>query len=404
MKRLTTLCAIACGLLLHSCQQFQDVKSTDDIAGISTTVELYINADESLPRPSSYTVKCTNFADRFEVVKTVKPNEDAVIEGLIPGIYTITISGEAPKDGFTFNYKGSLVNTQIVTNGQKMKVEVAASKSGAIILKEIFFCGSRTPKGGSYFRDQYYELYNNGNEIQYLDGLCLGNMLPQNATANLPVWPEEYAKTHIFMAVAWQIPGSGTDYPLAPGESAIIAQMADNHQQEHLNPTSPVNLITAEFETFVNSTSLIKDNPAINLDIAFWPRQVPQWLVTVSGGAYALFNPENPIDPTKYVTPIGSTEKAYPIKYDDVIDAVELVSDETKMKLKRVPAVLDAGATFVGGTYISKSVSRKVKERLPDGRIIFLDTNDSTEDFEIQDNPTIRRYGTASPSWNTWSK
>ena len=64
--------------------------------------------------------------------------------------------------------------------------------------------------------------------------------------------------------------------------------------------------------------------------------------------------------------------------------------------------MLDAGAATVNGTYLSKSVARKVKETLPDGRVILQDTNNSTDDFEVMDPPVIRRYDVKVPSWNTW--
>jgi hypothetical protein len=47
-------------------------------------------------------------------------------------------------------------------------------------------------------------------------------------------------------------------------------------------------------------------------------------------------------------------------------------------------------------------VARKVKETRPDGRVILQDTNNSTDDFEVMDNPQIRRYDAQAPSWNTW--
>jgi hypothetical protein len=67
-----------------------------------------------------------------------------------------------------------------------------------------------------------------------------------------------------------------------------------------------------------------------------------------------------------------------------------------------MPAVLDAGAATVGGTYLGVSVGRKVKETKTDGRVILYDTNNSSEDFEVLNPPVIRRYGAKAPSWNTW--
>jgi hypothetical protein len=402
--------AIAAGLLiggcfaLTSCNKFNDIGDPPKIGNISATVKISLSVPEGSPTPLTYQVKLTNFAEKYEVIKSAGPDGIVTVDSIIPGIYTVTVSSEVASSGYSYNFNGNLVNTVIINDGSELVVPVSASKSGSIVLKEIYFCGSKTPTGGSYFRDQYYELYNNGDQIQYLDGLCIGNMNPNAATANLPVWNVENPENYVYFLTIWQIPGDGTNYPIAPGESVIIAQMADNHQKTTLNPACPVNLISAEFETFVNSTSLISDNPAINMKMAFWPAPTPQWLVTVFGGAYAIFYPKIPVNPASYVTPVGSTTKAIKIPIDEILDAVELVNDETKVRLKRVPAVLDAGATYVGGSYLGKSVSRKVKEVLADGRIVYKDSNNSTEDFEILGAPVIRRNNSKIPSWNIWAK
>ena len=66
-----------------------------------------------------------------------------------------------------------------------------------------------------------------------------------------------------------------------------------------------------------------------------------------------------------------------------------------------MPAVIDAGAMTVGGTYLGVSAARKVRET-KDGRVILYDTNNSSDDFEVMQTPQIRRYGAKAPAWNTW--
>ena len=409
MKNLLTYFIVAVFALgFSSCAQFDEIAESERVANVSAKVVVNTTLGEGVPAPETYTVKFNNYTEGFELVETTDASGIVNTESLIPGIYSITVSAEVAHNGSVYNFNGNLVNVNILNNGQSLTVDVNASKSGALVLKEIFYCGSKTPSGGSYFRDQFYEVYNNSDMVQYVDGMCIGNMLPALATANLPVWPDEFASSHVFFATIWQLPGTPGEknYPLQPGESIIIAQMADNHQREALNPGSPVNLIGAEFEAYLQSTSLIKDNPAINMNLAFLPSPSKQWLVTVFGGAYAIFFPEAPIDRNTYITPVGQTTKAKEIPIDWIVDAVELVNDETKIKLKRVPAVLDAGATTVGGTYVNKSVCRKVKETVqnPDGssRVKYYDTNNTSEDFYVTEIPMIHRDGAKSPSWNTW--
>lgn len=386
-----------------SCEQFQSVSGTDKVIPLSATIKVNLNLDTA-PVPDQLQVKLVNFSERYELVATMSPNEPITVNNIIPGIYTITVSAEKSEDGFTYNYNGNVVNVGIVNDRESITVDVGAAKAGALLFKEVYYCGSRTPTGGSYFRDQFYEIYNNSEWEQNIRGLAIAIINPLTATANLPVWPGEDADRYVYALQIWQIPDD-TDYPLQPGESVIIAQMADDHTKANLNPTAPVNLLSAEFETLVKTTSLIQDNPAINMTMSFWPSPTAQWLTTVFGGAFVLYVPSGPIDPnsaTEVVSPVGSSSKNYRIAIESVVDALENIGNPNQMELKRMPGVLDAGAATVNGTYVAKSVARKVKETLPEGRVILQDTNNSTEDFEVMDPPQIRRYNAQAPSWNNW--
>lgn len=384
-----------------SCQQFDNISKVGKVEALSAVVKVNLNLG-SAPVPENLNVKLINYSERYEISATLNPNGSVTINNIIPGIYTVTVTAEKAQDGFTYNYSGNLVNIDIVNPNKQLTVQVGASKSGALVFKEVFYCGSRTPTGGSYFRDQFYEIYNNSEYVQNIKGLCIAILHPLTATANLPVWPGADADKFVYASTIWQVPTNRGDFLLNPGESIIIAQMADDHKKANLNPTSPVNLLSAEFETFVNTTSLIQDNPAINMVMAFWPTPTPQWLTTVFGGAFVIYFPSQPIDPNNFVSPIGATTKHFKISIEEVVDALELVGNANQVQLKRMPAVLDAGASTVGGTYLGVSVARKVKETTGDGRVILFDTNNSSNDFEVMNPPVIRRYGAKAPAWNTW--
>lgn len=378
----------------------------DDVVDYDMTLKL-VNYDENLiyffPVNTSNNSKSTKGTMSFTVEAT----------GMVPGIYTAILSGE----GFTseiessgYLMSGSLVNQPMSTSGKSFDINVKIGGiKGDIIFKELYFCGVPS----YYFRDQCYELYNNSNKTVYLDGLHIANLEPTTATTSLPTWEDEKDK-YVYGARVWKFPGNGTDYPLQPGESIIVAQHARNHQEA--NAASPVDLSGAEFEFYMGSTTYA-DMPAINMDHVFYQGKadigtVPQWLVSVFGGAYVIFKvPEgktwDPVN-TDWAIPVGtsSTTRFAKIPVEYIWDAVELGNNESMVNAKRVPGLLDAGMSWVGNIYCGMSVARYVDEgkTLDNGSPIYVDTNNSTDDFERGLTPELRmrRNGAKIPSWNTW--
>ena len=72
---------------------------------------------------------------------------------------------------------------------------------------------------------------------------------------------------------------------------------------------------------------------------------------------------------------------------DWVIDGVECNRTEEDKRFKRLPTSVDAGMTWSLATYNSKSVRRKA-EKILDGKVIYKDSNNSTNDFINDLTPT----------------
>lgn len=72
-----------------------------------------------------------------------------------------------------------------------------------------------------------------------------------------------------------------------------------------------------------------------------------------------------------------------------VCDAVDIIQNETVTNTKRFSPVLDAGFAATGEIYCGKSIIRKTIQDA-EGRILLKDTNNSTEDFEINITPLSR--------------
>lgn len=398
---------LSMGLIAISCDSFSDAFDVKKIAPISVTFNTEMGLD-NFDDLEGLRIVVTNYTEDLRKEKEMS-GSTVTFDNLIPGMYSIVVTGKSENnEGVLYYLNGSLVNRQLLTDKETVKISISGLQISPLVFKEIFYAGTDR----YYFRNQFYEIYNNSDELLYLDGLYFANLYPGSATSQLPVWPDEDGDKYIYTDRLWKFPGSGNEYPLQPGESCVISQFAANHQLEIYNPDSPIDGSSSEFEFNMNNPRF-PDQPAFDMVHAFYNglpdmERVPQYLTSVFGGAYVLFKvPDDeqydPVNNTSLQTRnlASSSTKLYakiPIKY--VLDGVEAVHDETKVDSKRMPGVLDAGITTVGATYNSLGVARKKIGENIDGTPILQDTNNSTDDFERGVVPQFRRYDSKMPSWN----
>lgn len=378
------------------------------------TISINVKVDETklvaagIPSPESYGVKISNFATG-SVIETTTENGIATAVGIIPGVYTVTVSASQNQGGFTYTIAGSESNVSLIADGAEVVVNVDAVKEAALVFKEIYYTG--VDPANFYFRDQFYEIYNNSTEVVYADGLCIAETVFANYDKSIIYeWPIPNADQYVFARVIWQLPGDGKTYPVQPGESFVIAQWATNHKAENLSKgLSPVDLTGAEFEAIEKETTfngiLLTDNLAINMKkVVQAGYAMPQWLTSTDGSRYVLFKPSKPLKNEDFITATNADYQgtAREIAISDVIDAVQAVNNESGMSVLGLPTALDAGAIWCSGSYVGESIARKIKETRPDGTKVYQDTNNTSNDFEVKKDPQVRRYGAKVPSWNTW--
>jgi hypothetical protein len=133
----------------------------------------------------------------------------------------------------------------------------------------------------------------------------------------------------------------------------------------------------------------------------------PQWLTNVGGPNMVLFRPSTPLRQKDFLTDNdASWQQTYcEINVDDVLDAVQIISDESIAinNYLGMPKVLDTGYIWCSGTYTGESVSRKQIGTLVNGSPKYADTNNTCNDFVVNNKAEIRRNGAKIPSWNTWA-
>lgn len=377
------------------------------------TITVNVKVDEEkvvaagITAPESYDVKISNFATGV-TIEAKTENGIATATNIVPGVYTVSVSATQNQGGFTYTIAGSESNASFLADGDVVTVKVDAVKEAALVFKEIYYTGVKD----YYFRDQFYEIYNNSTDVAYADGLCIAETIFASADKSIIYdWPIENADQYVFVKVVWQMPGDGHTYPIKPGESFVIAQWATNHKADNLSKgLSPVDLTGAEFEAVEKESTapsglVLTDNPALNMKKVIQAGYaMPQWLTSVSGSQYILFKPSKELKNEDFITATNADYNGVgrEVLISDIIDAVQTVSDETRMNVLGLPTVLDAGAVWCSGIYVGESIARKIKETRPDGTNVYQDTNNTSNDFEVKKDPQVRRYGAGVPSWNTW--
>ena len=390
-----------------SCGEYNDIVKTPDFKRIDVQITGKL-ATHEVETVKDLQLKLDNFRDDIHLQEEMKSMETQ-ITGVTPGMYNITINGQVTTTlGETFMLNGTLVNYPIVKENENIVLDLRQIRLGDLIFTEIFYAG--TPK--NYFRDQFYQVYNNSEKTIYLDGIYFANLTPGKATSKLPQWPEEDEDNFCYAERVWRFPGSGTDYPLAPGEACVISQFAANHKLPNYNPNSPIDGSSSEFEFNMNNPKF-PNQPAFDMEHVFYDGlvemgRVPQYLTSVFGGAYVIFEvPKgqnyDPVNNKALQTKdlSASNSKIFakiPVEY--VLDAVECADNETMINAKRVPGRLDSGITWVGATYNMLGVTRKKVGERADGTPLYQDTNNSTEDFIRGVTPLFRRDGAKMPKWN----
>jgi len=387
MKRVGIIFAALGMLLMVSCEKDDETYSLD------VTVKYPDNYKSTLVKDAKLYVSKEG-SSRIDSVLTDESGVGTFL-GLSPGTYEIKVvkklKASAVEEETGVNEELTLMAVEkgvSIVGNTTQHLTLAGSVLGNLVFKEVYYTGSKTSEGKTYFSDQYYEIYNNSTEVIYADKLCLGVVDGWAFKPSLSVWLPTYP-SKLAIQSFWYVPGSGNEHPIQPGESIIIAQDGMNHKTDPLgNPNSPVNLSDANWEVFVprddNKDIDVPTTP--NMEYGYATFLGYDWLTSVFGSGYVLFRIEGDIatyvDNNKVIRPESSSTREYVlIDNTSVIDGFQAYKDDSETGMPKLHPAIDAGFTFdPNGTYTGKCVRRKVKAVIK-GRTIYQDTNNSTNDF-----------------------
>ena len=318
------------------------------------------------------------------------------------GIYRVNISCRSGQDVFN----GAADKVVISGTDLDLRVPLSYSKAGSIVIKEIY-CGGckKLPQEGDYQGDQYFILHNNDYNVQYLDSLCFGTLSPNNSTAANP-WVTKDSITGestfpdflpVIQAV-WQFPGDGDDFPLQPGEDAVVClRGAIDHTIQYplsVNLNKPDYFVCYNITYFWNTSyhpapgNLISDDRII--DVVIKTGQANAYTMSVSSPTIVVWKAQG-ISIQEFVSipdnispvPGSSVDNVVKIPYEWVYDAVEVFDARSANNSKRLAPSLDAGYVLQTDVFLGRSLMRHKDEAasVASGYEVLTDTNNSLNDF-----------------------
>jgi len=404
MKNLTShfLKFVSLGFLLISLSCNPD--DSPRLRPFDAQVEVSFPDDFQTQAAGNTVVTFKNLSSGVTQQRTTDAAGMASFEELLPGNYELSASISLDSEealelaGFpieiNLNYlNNNLQLTEEVANQGPIQVKLSGSVSGGLVIKQVYYAGSKTPEGGNYFFDQFFEIYNNSSEAVALDGLILSNIYGTSGLINPNSAPTPFQEdeNHVYISTAWQFPGSGEQNILQPFTSVVVAQQGINHQAEEANPNSPVNLSQADFELFVVGSTRDIDAPNVpNMEMLYHPFNATFSLVPVFGPGTIIWRTDDFAALEQVSLPDADPTFPRVVKVPNslVLDAVEALRSENDGSFKRIPTSLDAGFAHVSDTYTGESIIRKSSS--VDGNEVYQDTNNSQNDFEVLSTPEIQ--------------
>lgn len=365
--------------------QLQEVPFTKVLVGIT------LPDDAIQGGKDNYIIKLTNIATGRIQVDTTGVDGEIQLKSE-EGVYNLEVTGQktlttivnngTTQEVFTqkVDIRGLLEKALVIGNQIELNVKMQiAQKGNGFIIQEVYYTGSTTPANGNYYQDQYIRIFNNSDSVLYADGLSIleSNHLNSSSITEYADYPND-----LIVGAVYTIPGDGKTYPLAPGKSIVIASLGIDHKTANAN--SPADLSKADFEWYDGGKDV--DVPEVTNMIRNFCYSNTIWLFHVKGShSYAIFkakgNYTDFINQNTVLIPTASGTSVARVKVPNnlILDGVELGS-AGNIESKSLSSSIDVSFTYCDGSYIGKSVRRKVL-KWENGRAYLQDTNNSAKDF-----------------------
>lgn len=241
------------------------------------------------------------------------------------------------------------------------------------------------PNGGNRF----FEVYNQSNRTRFLDGLIFGHFpigLFCDGCANSCALgePVRTDSTGVYWVSVIQFPGTGSEYPIPPGETRLVAFSAQDHRELH---PDMLDLRDADFEI---GDPAFADNPSVPNMVQVGTAPFNASMLLTTNKLWFLAESFDPLaQPVSWRDFRGQGFRKVPIKFVlDLVSSKFVWPDKDGEKPDCIPMIhpsidgLPGGFLEEAGVNVQLSFQREVL-MTEDGIPILMDTNTSATDFEM---------------------
>lgn len=403
-RKIYTMLAACWLCALTSCVDYNDVTS-------ETVVSFQLLQPEGCVMPAELSGhEVILIQGGKKISATTDVNGMATFTNLIPDVYDISCSWELSEADFhqltgsTQTASGCVIssslNSQLLKDNQTITLPTQLSIKQDIIIGKIYYAGSKDNNNKPYDAGKYIELYNQSNKDVDVSGYYIGLVEAESTQAyTLENLNEVYQDTVVLLKQIFRIPVTA-NHKVAAGGTALIVNSAVDHTT---NDSLENDLTDADFEA-KDVNGRVQNNPAtpaLELIYTMYPSISNMNLVQSGPCGVVIFRSDEDIAalPTTYIYPNTATKgnqwKLLPKRM--ILDAVEILNNKSTgidVKTKRLYDDLDAGYTNINATSgrNGEVVYRKTSKKADDGRLILMDTNNSSNDFQVSLTIKPRKY------------
>jgi len=310
---------------------------------------------------------------------------------------TITVEQIIPR---TVNLAGFKENVPFTTNVNSIPVidVFAQIPSKGWVIKEFYVTGTKTTAGKNYTKDQFIEIYNNTDTVMYADKISIGETLFTTSSGKSNFFGKD-VDDKAFLQTVYTIEGTGKEHPVEPGKSIVIAPQPIDHTSENsLNLAKPI----SDFQWYDAHATLSIQVPEVPDLVRYYSYSKTIWQVTMQmNRGFVIFKVPDNIEMDDFINKYtdirfnnaGKNTTSIGVPNEYVLDAIEL-GDKEHFTYKSLAASLDIGFSYTKDTANGKSIRRKIDRVETDGRVVYKDTNNSTNDFWVGKTPQPKKYPT----------